>query len=96
MTSFTGVATDAAANAVANGATAPVVAITIGASPFSYAAPSRGAVNVVGGTVSSIALSRNKVSTTLNGVAGVYPVSGGDSLVVTYSVVPTAMQFIPL
>lgn len=89
---YTGVATDEDIQ----GSQAPVVAITAGASPYAYTAPSRGAVNLVGGTVTVVALKRNGVSTTLNGVAGVFPVSGGDQLVITYSVVPTSLEFIPL
>ncbi len=88
--------TGAATNESLLGSQAPVQSITPGASPYSYVAQSRGAVNVVGGTVSAIALKRNGVSTTLNGIAGVFPVSAGDVLVVTYSVVPTAFDFIPL
>lgn len=70
-------------------------AITIGASPFSYTASIKGFVNIQGGTVSAVDLVRNGTTTNLGTAAGNYPVSNGDKIIVTYSVVPTAMKFVP-
>jgi hypothetical protein len=69
------------------------VAITAGASPFIYTAPSRGFVIVRGGTVSAIQFTR--ASTTLTGLtAGIFPLSQGDHLTVTYSGLP-ALLWVP-
>lgn len=56
MPNFIGVGTDEVAGVpattVANGSSAPVVTITVTASPFSYITPAYGTVNISGGTVS--------------------------------------------
>ena len=68
-------------------------AITVGGSPFAYTAPSRGFVVVKGGTVSAVQIARSL--TTLTGLtSGVFPMSQGDVLTVTYSALP-AMVFFP-
>ena len=72
---------------------AATVAITPGASPYSYMAPSSGVVVVSGGTVSEIALNRGAdVVTGL--LVGAVPTRGGDVVKVTYAVAPT-MTFFP-
>jgi hypothetical protein len=82
------------ASSVANGSTTAATAVTPGTSPAQLLASARGHFTVSGGTVSAIALVRNGVSTTLPGTSGIFPVSQGDTLSVTYSVVPT-VEFIP-
>jgi hypothetical protein len=69
--------------------------IVVGASPFSFSPGFDGFAIVTGGTVSSITLSRD------GGVAifptglliGVFPLSLSDTLIITYSVVPTVTFF---
>jgi len=68
-------------------------AIAVTASPFTYAAPKRGFVIVNGGTVSLIKFTRS-ASYTTGQTQGVFPVSSGDMLTVTYSALPT-MTFVP-
>jgi hypothetical protein len=62
-------------------------------SPFSWQAPSRGAVIINGGTVSQVEFSRGSTYTT-GQTSGMFSVSLGDILIVTYSGVPTIV-FIP-
>lgn len=73
----------------------PAVAITPGASPYSYTASFDGSVIVNPGTVSAIAISRDGTTFFTTGVtAGMFPMSRGDILKVTYTVAPT-MTFLP-
>lgn len=72
-----------------------VSSITVSASPFNYVASVGGTVIVNGGTVSLIKLSRDGTTFFTTGVtAGVFPVSQGDTLQVTYSAAPTII-FLP-
>jgi hypothetical protein len=57
-------------------------------SPFTYQAPQGGMVIVSGGTVSAITFTRAATYNT-GQTAGSFPVSAGDSITVTYSVLPT-------
>lgn len=66
-----------------------VVAVALGASPFDYKAPATGYVIVAGGTVSALAYGRDGTFTTIGVVAGIIPISRGDTLRITYTVVPT-------
>lgn len=71
----------------------PESAISIGGSPFIYTAPSKGFVILSGGSVSAVQFTR--AMTTLTGqIAGLFPVSQGDQLTITYSGLPTAV-FVP-
>lgn len=66
-----------------------------GASPFSYVASVGGSAIVNGGTVSKVEVSRDGVTFFVTGqTAGMFPLSMGDTLRVTYSGVPTA-TFLP-
>lgn len=68
----------------------PVVAITPGASPFTYEAPAPGFVLLTGGTVSSVTWSRDGATFLATGMtAGFFPCEAGDMIVVTYTVAPT-------
>ncbi len=65
------------------------LAITPGASPFSYQAPWNGFVLVTGGTVSAVALSRDHTTFFAFPTAGAVPVFKGDVVKVTYTGAPT-------
>lgn len=68
------------------------VALTVGASPYSFQAPSAGTVVVNGGTVTGLDFTRDG-ATLIAFPSGVVPVSAGDTVIVTYAVLPT-MTFI--
>jgi hypothetical protein len=72
----------------------PALVVTPGASPYSFVAPFNGQVAVTGGTVSAIALSRQGTTVATGLTLGTFMVSRGDSLVITYSGVPT-VTFLP-
>lgn len=72
----------------------PFVDIDVDISPFSYTAVEPGFVFVSGGTVSAIALDRGSDTLNFTGQIQV-PVSIGDIVTVTYSVLPT-ITFIPI
>lgn len=79
------------------GATDALAAMTASASPMVYTATARGQAIVSGGTVTVIALSRDGTTFYTTGlIAGVFPLSSGDKLRITYTVVPTVLQFMPL
>jgi len=65
------------------------LAITVGASAFTYTAPDAGRVIVNGGTVSLIEYGRNGTFTTIGVIAGLFAISKDDQLRVTYTVAPT-------
>ena len=68
-------------------------AITPGPSPFTYIAPQGGFVIINGGTVSKIQFGRTSTYTT-GQTSGTFPISLGDTIIVTYSGAPT-MTFVP-
>ena len=70
----------------------PIVALTVGASPWAWTADTIGHINVVGGTVSLRTLTRG-ITTNVTG-AQLIPVAAGDIVTITYSVAPQA-SFIP-
>lgn len=75
---------------------AQVNTIVIGASPFTYSPQIKGTVSIRGGTISAVQFSRDGVNTyTLGATSGVFPVNAADRLIVTYTVIPTEMLFIP-
>ncbi|PTB28849.1 hypothetical protein C9I56_11200 [Paraburkholderia caribensis] len=82
-------------NSAAWGSTAAIAAITPGASPYTYTAPANGQVVISGGTVSNIQLKRGATTITIAAASPAdVPVSAGDQVITTYSVVPT-MSFVP-
>ena len=82
-------------NSAAWGHVTPIAAITVTASPFAYTAAAAGTVVVSGGTVSAITLKRGAPAAIAVGeTSGVIPVSAGDIVTTTYSVLPT-MSFVP-
>lgn len=71
--------------------------VAASASPFVYQAATRGQLIVSGGTVSVIALSRDGTNYYTTGeTSGVFPMSFGDRIKITYSVVPTVLVYMPL
>lgn len=73
-----------------------VAAITVAASPFSYTANDVGNLIISGGTVSLITLTRGTVTITIatsTATPRIVPISIGDMVSVTYTVLPT-MQFL--
>ncbi len=79
-------------NAIVSSA-APIAPVTVGASPFSYRAGAGGTLVVTGGTVSSIALTRNLTTVSLP-TSGTFLMANGDTVAITYSGLPT-VTFIP-
>lgn len=66
----------------------------LGLSPATVQPSMAGHLLISGGTVSAVNLRRGAATVTLPGTSGMYPVSDGDEVVITYTVVPT-VQFIP-
>lgn len=62
--------------------------ITVGISPFSYVAPTAGNMLITGGTVSAIQITRS-FTTLTNLTSGLFPLSKGDTLTVTFAGLPT-------
>jgi len=73
---------------------APVAAITVGASPFTYTAAFAGAVSVSGSTT-SVTLIRGGSSISTGQIVGFFPVSRADQLTVVYPGAAPTMLFIP-
>ena len=69
------------------------IPITVGASPFTYTASQKGFVLLTGGTVSLVHIARTTSNAT-GLTTGIFPLSAGDQLIVTYSGKPT-MTFVP-
>lgn len=65
-----------------------VTSVTVGASPFSYLAPSDGFLSIAGGSGVSSAYIRQGTSVSL-GSASVVPVKRGDTVRITYTTAPT-------
>ena len=69
--------------------------VAAGLSPFIYTAPRGGFLIVQGGTVSFISFSRNQSTFYNTGeTTGVFPLSKGDSLSISYSAAPN-LTFVP-
>lgn len=69
----------------------PVLPVTVGASPFVYQNTGTFDMDVIvsGGTVTNLSFIRGPSTSTLGQLAGMYHLSPGDSLQVTYTVLPT-------
>lgn len=70
------------------------IAVTVDISPFSYTAKEPGYVVVGSGTVSAIHLMRGSDNLNLTGQK-IIPVSINDTVITTYSVLPT-ITFVPI
>lgn len=76
--------------------TGPVSSVAVGASPSSFQAPQGGTVILNGGTTTQVQFSRDGSNFYITGqTAGMFPMSQGDTLVVTYPVGPPTMTFVP-
>jgi hypothetical protein len=75
--------------------TAGVGAITLGASPATFTPNQAGTAYIAGGTVTAISHNRAGVATTLGILSGSVRLRQGDSVTVTYAVVPTTAVFVP-
>lgn len=71
----------------------PIAPLVPDPSPYEYTADQIGTLVVRGGTVSSIQLVRGNDVVDVTGMVGI-PLTANDSVVVTYSVVPT-VTFVP-
>lgn len=74
----------------------PESAVDLDASPAIFTAPRGGFLIIQGGTVSLVEWSRDGV--TFYNTAqtqGIFPLSSTDQLQITYSVLPTAVTFVP-
>jgi hypothetical protein len=73
-----------------SGAQAPI-AITVGASPFTYRATSRQAIHIVGGTISAASYARGATSLSVGLLSGgeIFEMNAGDTMTITYLTVPT-------
>jgi hypothetical protein len=71
----------------------PILAVTPGASPYTFTAPDPGRMILTGGTVSLVEIGRQGAFLSTGLTAGLFPLSRGDALRVTYSVAPT-MNFL--
>lgn len=72
-----------------------VSTVTVGTSPFTYQVTSKGFIIVQGGTVSLIQFTRDGITNYNTGLTnGCIPLSEGDSVIVTYSIIPH-MRWIP-
>jgi hypothetical protein len=67
--------------------------VSVGGSPFYYTAPSKGFLVINGGTVTAVQFTRS-VTTLTGQTSGIFPVSQGDVLTITYTVLPT-LVFVP-
>jgi hypothetical protein len=77
------------------GAPVAAAAVALGASPASFTTQTSGMLYLAGGTVSSVALVRGGISTTLGLLAGAFRMAKGDAVTVTYVVIPTTAVFVP-
>lgn len=76
--------------------TGPVAPLAVGPSPFTYLATEAGSLIVQGGTTTQIQFTRGDGNFYVTGTtAGMFPLAKGDSLVITYSVGPPTVTFVP-
>lgn len=71
-----------------------IESITASGSPFSYTASMDGSLFISGGTVSDITITRGTITFTTGLISGILPMSKGDIVTITYTVVPL-INFIP-
>ncbi len=63
-------------------------------SPWSFTATASGFLHVRGGTVSSVSLTRGRITIATGMTSGFFPLTQGDALTVSYTVAPT-VNFLP-
>lgn len=71
----------------------PIMDITVGASPFSYVAKQPGMLVISGGTIGAVQFERGTTTISM-GTARAFSVEIGDTVITTYSVLPT-LKFVP-
>jgi len=81
--------------ALLQSSTSQAVTVVLGVSPASYTAQAPGSLYLFAGTVSKIEHKRAGATLTLGLIAGAFHLRTGDTLTVTYAVVPTHATFIP-
>lgn len=70
--------------------------VTVGPPPFTYVAPVGGTLILSGGTITQTQFSRDGANFYVTGqTTGMFPLSQGDQLVVSYSVGPPTATFVP-
>ena len=74
---------------IQQGTGAPFVALTLGASPYTYAAVAVGHLVIEGGTVTAISLTRGTQTINLPPATPLVPLDNGDAVKITYSSAPT-------
>jgi hypothetical protein len=73
-----------------------VSAVMLNGSPFTFTAPSGGTLIVNGGSTTQIQYSRDGAAYFVTGqTAGMFPVSLGDKIEITYSMAPPTVNFVP-
>lgn len=76
--------------------TGPAAGVKVGSSPFRYTASQGGSLIVNGGSTTQISFSRDGVNFFILGVTvGMFPLSQGDVLQITYPVAPPTVTFVP-
>jgi len=70
-----------------------IKAVALTGSPLAFTADMNGTLSVQGGTVSAVTLTRGRRTIPVGAGDGLYPMSKGDTLTVTYSVAPTINFF---
>lgn len=76
-------------------ASKPPVTIPVGASPFTFTAPSDGIFVAGASLLGSMTHARGGVSTTIPAGSGQISMAAGDQITVTYTTAPT-LTFIPI
>lgn len=76
--------------------TGPTASVTVTASPFKYVADQGGTLIVNGGSTTQISFSRDGVNFFITGqTAGMFALSQGDTLQITYPVALPTVTFVP-
>src|SRR5690348_10500532 len=76
--------------------TGPAAPVTVGPSPFKYVASQGGSLIVNGGSTTQISVSRDGANFYITGqTAGMFPLSQGDTLQITYPVALPTVTFVP-
>lgn len=83
-----------ALNQIQTGTGGAFVAVTAGASPYTYTAAAVGNMVISGGTITALSLARGSQSVALPISTPIVPFDNSDALTITYSAAPT-LTFVP-
>ena len=72
-----------------------IATVIVGASPITYTATEPGTVIISGGTLTALTLTRGLVTVALAITDRIIPVGINDIVVITYSIAPIAIKFVP-